>query len=122
MLGTMAASSNGDATLGNGANVLDLLAATDSENKRAELVRKHDTLKVKMETLRNERAAQAKQKKAITAALKAAKRARSRIVTKACSLSSDDIVQILCLKNEQEAKKKKKAQAPAPAEAPVPEP
>ena len=39
--------------------------------------------------------------------LKAAKRAKSRIVAKATHLSNEDIVQILCLKNEQEQVKQR---------------
>ena len=93
---------------GAGVNVLDLLAAQTNENARAELVRKHDTLKLKMETLKKERVDQSKQEKQLTAALKQARRAKSRIVHKATSLSTDDIVQILCLKNEKDAKKKAK--------------
>ena len=108
----MAAASSTE-TSDHGINVIDLLAAQDSENKRAELVRKHDTLKTKMETLRKERAEQSRNKKAITAALKAAKRAKSRIVAKATTLSQDDIVQILCFKNEQDAKKARKSTTPA---------
>ena len=86
-------------------NVLDLLAAQEQEDKRAELVRRHDTLKTRMDTLKRQREEQAKQKKALTAALKLAKRQKSRIISKAASLSKDDIVAILCLKNEQESKK-----------------
>ena len=89
-------------------NVLDVLAAQETENKRAELVRKHDTLRTKMDTLKRQREEQAKQKKALTAALRIAKRKRSRIVSKATTLSKEDIVAILCLKSEQEGKKLQK--------------
>ena len=86
-------------------NVLDLLAAQEQEDKRAELVRRHDTLKARMDALKRQREEQSKQKKALTAALRLAKRQKKRIITKASTLSKDDIVAILCLKNEQESKK-----------------
>ena len=89
-------------------NVLDVLAAQETENKRAELVRKHDTLRTKMDTLKRQREEQAKQKKALTAALRIAKRQKSRIMSKASTLSKDDLVAILCLKSEQESKKLQK--------------
>ena len=102
----MAAMGSGDGS--SSVNVLDLLAAQEQEDKRAELVRRHDTLKTKMDTLKRQRDEQAKQKKALTAALKQAKRQKSRIISKAATLSKDDIVAILCLKNEQESKKLQK--------------
>ena len=98
-----ASSANGDAS-----QVLDLLALQESENSRASLVRKHDTLKAQMEQLKQERQEQAKKKKALTAAIKNAKRKRSRIIHKAASLSKEDIVQILCHKSEVEDRKFKK--------------
>ena len=87
---------------------LDVLAAQETESKRAELVRRHDTLKNKMESLKREREEQAKQKKALTAALRVAKRQKHRIMSKASTLSKEDIVAILCLKSEQESKKLQK--------------
>ena len=91
----MATRGSGSASSAPAVNIIDLLAAQDSENARAELVRKHDTLKIKMDMLKKERAEQSKQKRALTVAIKAAKRAKSRIVAKATTLSKDDIVQIL---------------------------
>ena len=79
---TMAAAGRGSASSAPAVNLLDLLAVQDSENARAELVRKHDTLKAKMDTLKKQREEQKKQKKALTAALKLAKRQKSRIISK----------------------------------------
>ena len=108
---TMAAMGSGSASSAPAVNVLDLLAAQDNENARTELVRKHDTLKVKMDVLKQERQEQAKKKKALTKALKAANRAKARIVAKATTLSKEDLVAILCHKNVQEARKFKRLNA-----------
>ena len=109
---TMAAMGSGSASNAAPAvNILDLLAAQDNENARTELVRKHDTLKVKMDVLKQERQEQAKKKKALTKALKAANRAKARIVAKATTLSKEDLVAILCHKNVQEARKFKRLNA-----------
>ena len=89
-------------------SILDLLVAQESEDARLELVRKHDTLKARMDILKEQRQAQAKQKKALTKAIKAAARAKSRIVAKATTLSKDDLVAILCHKSAQESRKLKK--------------
>ena len=109
---TMAAMGSGSAgSAAPAVNILDLLAAQDNENARTELVRKHDTLKVKMDLLREERQAQAKKKKQLTKALKAANRAKARIITKATTLSKDDLVAILCHKSVQEGRKFKRLAA-----------
>ena len=92
-------------------NILDLLVAQQSEDARLELVRKHDTLKARMDMLKEQRQAQAKQKKALTKAIKAANRAKSRTVAKATTLSKDDLVAILCHKSAQESRKFKKLNA-----------
>ena len=86
-------------------NVLDMLAAKDNENARQAVVRKHDTLKDKIEQLKKERAEQARKRKLLSIALKNAKRAKSRIVHKASKLSQEDIVAILCYKHEKEVTK-----------------
>ena len=99
-------------------NVLDLLAAQEQEDKRAELVRRHDTLKARMDALKRQREEQSKQKKALTAALRLAKRQKKRIITKASTLSKDDIVAILCLKSEQESKKLQKLERQAASSSP----
>ena len=63
---TMAAMGSGSASNAAPAvNILDLLAAQDNENARTELVRKHDTLKVKMDVLKQERQEQAKKKNGV---------------------------------------------------------
>ena len=106
------------AAMGSGAgsssiNVLDLLAAQEEEEKRKELVHKHDTLKSKMDVLKKQREEHKKQKKAMTAALRMARKQKSRIIKKATTLTKDDIVAILCFKNEQESKKFAKLQSQA---------
>ena len=103
--GSASSHSDGEAT------ALNLLATTDDEERRIELLKKHDTLKTRMEQLRRERTEQNKKKKQLTAALRLAQRRKKRIVGKACSLSDTDIVQILCLKNEQKGKKEAKLAA-----------
>ena len=101
------ASSSSDAD----AIAFNLLATEGDETGRLQLLKKHDTLKSKMEELKMERAEQNKKKKQLTAALKLAQRKKKRIVGKGCALSEADIVQILCLKNEQKGKKKAKLAA-----------
>ena len=91
-------------------NVMEMLAAKDNENARMDALRKHDSLKDKIEQLKKERAEQARKRKLLTAALKNAKRAKSRIIHKASKLSQEDTVAILCYKQEKEvAKSERKA-------------
>ena len=89
-----------------GPSVIELLAAQQDASRRAEVLLRHDTLKHEVDRLRLERKEQMKKQKAMTAAIKSAKRKKQRIVNKACNLSTDDIVQILCLKNDQLEKKR----------------
>ena len=89
-----------------GTSVIELLAAQDDHVRRAEVLFRHDALKREMDRLRSERKEQAKRQKAMTAAIKSVKRKKQRIVNQACKLSTDDIVQILCLKNDQVEKKR----------------
>ena len=66
-----------------------------------------------MEVLKKQREEHKKQKKALTTALRMARKQKSRIIKKATTLTKDDIVAILCFKNEQESKKFAKLQAQA---------
>ena len=91
--------------------MFNLLATEEDDDRRIQLLRKHCTLKSKMDELKKERAEQNKKKKLLTAALRLAQRRKKRIVGKACTLSEADIVQILCLENEQRGKKTAKMNA-----------
>ena len=59
----MASAGNASERNGAGLNVLDLLTAQSKGNARGELVRKHDSLKAKMEALKKERIEQSKRGK-----------------------------------------------------------
>ena len=107
MASTPSSASNGESDV----NVYNLLAVQDDEASRLNLLKRHDTLKAKMDELKKVRADQNKVKKQMSASLKLVQRQKKRIVNNATSLSTNDIVQILCLKNEQQHKKQAKAKA-----------
>ena len=107
-----AGSESGASNLLAPSNVMEMLAAKDSENARQDVLRKHDTIKDKTEQPKKERAEQAKKRELLSAALKNAKRAKSRITHRASKLSQDDTVAMLCYKQEKEITKSERKANP----------
>ena len=96
------ASSSSDAD----AIAFNLLATEGDETGRLQLLKKHDTLKSKMEELKMERAEQNKKKKQLTAALKLAQRKKNALSGKPAPCLRRTLFKSSASRTNRKAKKK----------------